>query len=111
MINLLRPAAITIAGAIATTAAPAYAALDLATYTVSLQSGIAFDGASGVAYNYDKNVLFVIDDEGDDAAEFSLSGAKLTADRFQSNYRDLEGVTYVGGGRYVLADERREAWR
>ncbi len=89
-------------------AAPAAAALDLSTYTVSLQRGIEFDEASGVAYNYDKNVLFVVDDEGDDAAEFSLTGQKLTADRFQSNYRDVEGVTYVGGGRYVIANERTE---
>lgn len=90
-------------------ASPASAALDLATYVVSLQRGIDFDEASGVAYNHDKNVLFLIDDEGDDAAEFSITGTKLTADRFQANYRDLEGVTYVGNGRYVLADERREA--
>jgi uncharacterized protein YjiK len=89
--------------------APAAAALDLSTYTVSLQKGLNFDEASGVAYNYDKNTLFVIDDEGDDAAEFALDGTKLTADKFQSNYRDLEGVTYIGNGQYVLADERREA--
>jgi len=89
-------------------AVPARAALDLSTYSMTLQRGIDFDEASGVAYNYDRDVLFVIDDEGDDAAEFSLAGTKLTADRFQSNYRDLEGVTYVGGGRYVLADERTE---
>jgi uncharacterized protein YjiK len=90
-------------------AAPAAAALDLSTYTVTLQKGLNFDEASGVAYNYDKNTLFVIDDEGDDAAEFALDGTKLTADKFQSNYRDLEGVTYIGNGQYVLADERREA--
>jgi hypothetical protein len=93
---------------IATTAAPAMAALDLSTYSVALQTGLDFDEASGVAFNYDKNVLFVIDDEGDDAAEFSLAGLKLTADKFQSNYRDLEGVTYIGNGQYVMADERTE---
>ena len=98
-----------LAAAAIAVATPASAALDLASYSVSLQRGLDFDEASGVAYNYDKNVLFVIDDEGDDAAEFSISGDKLTADRFQSDYRDLEGVTYVGAGRYVLADERREA--
>jgi uncharacterized protein YjiK len=89
-------------------AGPAAAALDLSRYSVALQTGINFSEASGVAYNYDKNVLFLIDDEGDDAGEFSLIGQKLTADRFQSNYRDLEGVTYIGGGRYVVANERSQ---
>jgi uncharacterized protein YjiK len=89
--------------------APATAALDLSTYSVSLQKGIDLAEASGVAFNYDKNVLFVIGDEGDVAGEFALDGTKLSAGRFQSSYRDLEGVTYIGNGQYVLADERREA--
>lgn len=88
-------------------AAPAGASLNLGNYSVAFQRGIDFDEASGVTYNWDKNVLFLIDDEGDDAAEYSLAGQRLTADTF-SGYRDLEGVTYIGNGQYVLAEERTE---
>jgi len=97
-----------VAGLALTVSAPAMAALDLSQYSVAFQTGINFDEASGVTYNHDRNSLFVIDDEGDDAGEFSLTGQKLSADKFQSNYRDLEGVTYIGNGQYVLADERTE---
>lgn len=88
-------------------AAPAQAALDLGQYAVTLQRGINFDEASGVTYNWDRNTLMIVDDEGDDLAEYSLTGERLTADRI-SGYRDIEGVAYIGGGAYVLAEERTE---
>ncbi|MDO6413205.1 SdiA-regulated domain-containing protein [Sphingomonas sp. BIUV-7] len=91
------------------TAAPAAAALDLSTYTVSLQRGLDIAEASGVAYNYDRNSLLVVGDEGDVANEFALDGTKLSTGAFQSTFRDAEGITYIGNGQYVLADERREA--
>ena len=105
---------VSLAMLLAGVAAPASARLDLSTYQVTLQRGLDFDEASGVTYNWDKNVLFLVDDEGDDLAEYSLTGNRLTADTIpqlnggNGGYRDIEGVTYIGNGRYVLAEERTE---
>ena len=87
--------------------APANAAmLDLSTYSVSLKVGLGFEEASAVAYNWDRNTLIVVGDEGT-ISEFSTVGARLTNDVI-SGYRDTEGLTYIGGGQYVIADERTE---
>ena len=109
---ILRFAAAAIAAA--ALAGPAQAALDLSTYKVTLQRDIDFDEASGVTYNYDRNVLTMVDDEGDDIADFSLTGTRLSADKLRNRdvqtggYRDVEGIAYLGNGQYALAEERTE---
>ena len=110
-LRLFAPLAAALAAGIAT---PALAALDLSTYSVKSQTVLDFYEASGVTYNYDKNTLFLVDDEGDDLGEFSVTGTKLRADNISSRdemsggYRDIEGVTYIGNGRYVIAEERSQ---
>ncbi|PZO90580.1 MAG: PEP-CTERM sorting domain-containing protein [Sphingomonas sanxanigenens] len=103
-----RIAAIAIAAAAVTPAAVEAAGLDLSTYQVSLVRGLQFDEASGVTYNWDRNSLMVVGDEGT-AMEFTTSG-----DRYSgvfdylgvSTYNDLEIAAYVGNGQYVFGNER-----
>ncbi|NJC33393.1 uncharacterized protein YjiK [Sphingomonas jejuensis] len=95
-------------------AAPGAAALDLTTYAATRNQTIAFDEASGITYNYDRGTLVLVDDEGDDIAEYSLTGERLTSDVIRNRdvvtngYRDVEGISYIGNGQYVLAEERTQ---
>lgn len=102
---------------VAAAALPAYAAsnkLDLGTYSVKYAkslvppSGAVFSEASGMAYNWDRNSLFIVGDEGS-GHEFNLDGDNYTGVyRYLglSTFQDPEGVTYIGNGQYVLAEER-----
>lgn len=80
-----------------------------ASYTIPVSE------ASGVTYNRDTNTLFAIGDEGHELVELSKTGARLGAMPFnQSGPRearaldDPEGVSYLGGGKFAIADERRQ---
>lgn len=61
--------------------------------------------ASAVTYNWDRNSLFVIGDEGTGVIEVSLTGG-LLGTMGLSGFNDTEGLTYVGGGQFVIAEER-----
>jgi uncharacterized protein YjiK len=84
------------------------ASLDLGNYqltrTVGLPAGPAAE-ASAVTWNWDRNSLFVVGDEGDAIVEVDRNGTLLSSMSL-SGFDDTEGVTYIGGGRFVVVEER-----
>ncbi|HWK51321.1 MAG TPA: SdiA-regulated domain-containing protein, partial [Steroidobacter sp.] len=84
------------------------ASLDLGNYqltrTVSLPAGLASE-ASAVTWNWDRDSLFVIGDEGDALVEVDRNGTLLSYMSL-SGFDDTEGLTYIGDGRFVVVEER-----
>jgi uncharacterized protein YjiK/2',3'-cyclic-nucleotide 2'-phosphodiesterase (5'-nucleotidase family) len=69
--------------------------------------------ASGVAYNWDTDTLFVVADGGRSVTQVSKTGVlidtmtlALGSSPQGTEFYDIEGVTYVGGGQFVMAEER-----
>src|ERR1700754_3322571 len=86
----------------------AVGSVDLGNYhlsaTYNLPVGPASE-ASAVAWNADRGTLFVLGDEGDAIAEVSKTG-QLVSSMSLSGFDDTEGLTYIGGGKFVLVEER-----
>lgn len=84
------------------------ASLGLSNYqltgTYALPSGTASE-ASAVTWNADNNHLFVLGDEGDALVEVTLQGTQVSAMTL-TGFDDTEGLTYVGGGKFVVTEER-----
>jgi uncharacterized protein YjiK len=95
------------------TASAAITALDLSNYTLTgthALPGVAAAEASAVTYNWTTDTLFVLGDEGDALVEVSKTGAQLGVMTL-SGFDDTEGLTYIGGGQFVLSEERlRDAY-
>lgn len=109
-------------------AAPAVAftapgeSLDLANYTLAAQYDLPVGSganllaaeASGVAYNRDTGTLFVIADHGTSVVQVSRSGALINSMTLPADASgpqgtflyDPEGITWVGGSQFVVAEER-----
>ena len=69
--------------------------------------------ASAVAWNKDTNTLFMVGDGGGFVMQTTLSGAPIdfmrlpTGNSPQGNeFFDPEGLVYVGGGKFVMTEER-----
>ena len=70
--------------------------------------------ASGVAYNWDTDTLFICGDGGRSITQVSKTGAlidtmslDLQAGAPQGTaFYDPEGITYIGGGQFVFTEER-----
>ena len=67
--------------------------------------------ASAVTYARDRGSLFFVGDEGTGVIEVSLTGQTLGAMAFNwagtgSTNMDSEGLTYLGAGTFVVAEER-----
>lgn len=70
--------------------------------------------ASGIAYNWDTDTLFVIGDGGRSITQVSKTGALintmtlgLDSSKPQGTaFYDPEGITYVGNGQFVFTEER-----
>jgi uncharacterized protein YjiK len=65
--------------------------------------------ASGVAYNWDTDTLFIVGDGGTSVTEVSKTGALVSAMTLSGNgndFLDTEGITYIGAGQFVLTEER-----
>jgi uncharacterized protein YjiK len=106
-------AAMTVAGAMALAPASS-SALTLSDYvlvgTFALPPVTASE-ASAVTYNPDTDSLFVLGDEGDALVEVSKTGVQLSVMAL-TGFDDTEGVTYIGGGQFVITEERlRDAYR
>jgi uncharacterized protein YjiK len=76
--------------------------------TVGSVSGLE---ASAVTYAKDRNSLFFVGDEGTGVIETTLTGQALGSMAFNwagtaSTNHDTEGITYIGGGQLVVAEER-----
>ncbi len=74
---------------------------------------------SAVTYNPDTDTLFVVGDRGTSIVQVSTTGVLIDSMTLAtgsspqgSEFYDPEGLTYVGGGQFVLAEERdRQAVR
>jgi len=91
--------------------APAFAhsavgSLDLANYRLAGTYSMSFVGeASAVTWNSSTGTLFVVGDEGDQIVEVSTTGS-LIGSMNLSGFDDTEGLTHVGGNRFVITEER-----
>ncbi len=84
--------------------------LNLADYTLTATyalPAVAAEEASAVTYNWDTGTLFVLGDEGDAVVEVSTTGVQLSVMTL-SGFADTEGLTYVGGGQFVITEEREQ---
>lgn len=94
---------------------------DLANYTqtgsCALQVGtgtpnLLADEASAITYNKDTDSLFVVGDGATAVVEVNknITGANCTTIGSMTvdddDFADTEGITYVGGGKFVLVEER-----
>ncbi len=107
--------------ATATVTVRAADSINLGSYSVSgifsldslngTDGGISGLEASGVAYARDRGTLFFVGDEGTGVVEISKTGQTQSYMNFDwtgtgSTNHDAEGITYVGGGQFVVAEER-----
>jgi len=63
-------------------------------------------GLSGIAYNWDTDSLFVVIDESPAIFELSCQGVVLRKIKIRG-LEDLEGICYLGQGRFAVVEERR----
>ncbi len=94
--------------------APALArtSLDLSGYTLAYQFALpgqagAAAEASAITYNWDRGTLFVVGDEAEAIVEVTRTGEVVGSMRL-SGFDDTEGLTYIGNGQFVLAEERTQ---
>jgi len=104
-----------IAALLASLLAPGLAsALSLADYAVTGRHAlpaVTAAEASAVTWNPDTGTLFVLGDEGDALVEVRTDGTQVGFMTL-TGFADTEALTYVGGGQFVLAEERlRDAYR
>ena len=108
-----------LAAALALGTAAAQAQIDLSTYvrtgvynlpSATTGANLLANEASAVTYNWDRDSLFVVGDGGTSIVEVSKTGAligSMTLSGFTStSVGDPEGITYIGGGQFVLSLER-----
>lgn len=69
--------------------------------------------ASGVAYNWDTDSLFIIGDGGKSITQVSKTGVLIDTMTLAlgsgpqgTDFYDPEGITYIGGGQFVFTEER-----
>ncbi len=128
-IRLLVPALIVAALAglyVARVKAASITQVDLSTYsrvgrydlpepkrTAAPPNSLLAQEASGVTFNWDTNTLFVVGDGGTSVVEVSKTGALLSSMTLTpgsspqgTEFYDTEGIAYMGGGKFVLIEER-----
>jgi len=69
--------------------------------------------ASGVTYNWDSDTLFIVGDGGTSVTQVTKTGALVNTMTLPpggspqgTEFYDTEGITYIGGGQFVFAEER-----
>ncbi|UTW06960.1 SdiA-regulated domain-containing protein [Pseudomonas benzenivorans] len=86
-------------------------AIDLSDYRVEVEArplpGVAHN-ASGLTWNRQRQTLFLALNGPNQLLELSPEGELLRRIELRG-FEDVEGVDWVGGDRYVLADERRHS--
>ncbi|MEP2371600.1 MAG: lamin tail domain-containing protein [Ilumatobacter sp.] len=60
---------------------------------------------SAITYDWDSDTLFVVGDEGTSVVQVSTTG-ELIDSMSLVGFEDTEGLSYVGGGQFVVAEER-----
>lgn len=96
--------------ALATLASAASAQFNLANYGLTSKVSYAAlpdnDELSGVTYNWDNGRLYTVEDEGMRIFEFDKFGNYLSSMQLLNAGTDPEGITYIGGGQFLVAEER-----
>lgn len=69
--------------------------------------------ASGVTYNWDADTLFIVGDGGTSVTEVTKTGTLVSSMTLPpggspqgTEFFDTEGITYIGGGEFVMTEER-----
>jgi uncharacterized protein YjiK len=69
--------------------------------------------ASGITYNWDTDTLFIVGDGSTAIVQVSKTGALINtmtlaqgASPQGTEFYDTEGITYIGNGQFVMAEER-----
>jgi uncharacterized protein YjiK len=100
--------ALALGACIAGPASAAISSVDLSNYrlvaTYDLPAVQASE-ASAVTWNWDSDSLFVLGDEGDYIVEVNKQGQQLSVMNL-FGFDDTEGLTYIGGGQFVITEER-----
>lgn len=95
---------------LATFTSAAFAQFNLANYGLSATIPYAAlpdnDELSGVTYNWDNGRLYAVEDEGLRIFEFDKNGVFLSSMQLLNAGTDPEGITYIGGGQFLVAEER-----
>jgi uncharacterized protein YjiK/phosphodiesterase/alkaline phosphatase D-like protein len=83
------------------------------TRTAHPPNNVLAQEASGVTYNWDTNTLFVVGDGGTAVAQVTKTGQLVDSMTLApgsspqgTDFFDPEGIAYVGGGKFVLVEER-----
>lgn len=95
--------------------APTLTQNTLGKYKKIVSHEITVSEASGLTYNWDRDTLFCIGDEGRELVEMTRAGKNLGTMPFQYNVSprdrraldDSEGLAYLGDDQILIADERR----
>lgn len=108
MKRAILPAVIVAALVVSAKAAALSGYTNFETYSINVPE------ASGVAYNRDTGTLFAVGDEGEALYQLSLTGQVIDRMYFDNSrprpdraLDDPEGVSYLGNGKFLIADERR----
>ncbi len=84
------------------------------TRTAAPLNNLLAQEASAVTYNWDTNTLFVVGDGSTAITQVSLTGQLIDTMTLARNpgqpqggqFYDIEGLTYIGNGQFVFAEER-----
>lgn len=83
------------------------------TRTVPPANNLLCQEASGVAYNWDTDSLFIVGDGGKSVTQVSKTGELIDSMTLGAGgspqgteFYDTEGITYLGGGQFVMTEER-----
>ncbi len=83
------------------------------TRTTAPTNNLLCQEASGVTYNWDTDTLFIACDGGKSVTQVSKTGAfintmtlALGSSPQGTEFYDTEGITYIGGGEFVMTEER-----
>jgi uncharacterized protein YjiK len=87
----------------------AVSSVDLSNYHLAGAYGLPSSAseASSVTWNWDTNTLFTLGDEGDAIVQVSKTGQVINSMSL-TGFLDTEGMTYIGNGRFVVTEERRQ---
>lgn len=111
---LAKAAVLCVAACMPMVAGAAVGSLDLSNYSLTATYSLPYPAASeasAVTWNWDTGTLFVVGDEGDQLVEVSTTGTLLSSMTL-TGFDDTEGLTYIGGGQFVITEERiQDAYR
>lgn len=105
---------------------PSVTAVDLSTYvrvgrfdlpeptrTAHPPNSLLAQEASAVTYDFDNDSLFVVGDGGTSVVQVTKTGQLISSMTLApgpspqgTDFYDTEGITYIGGGKFVLMEER-----